>query len=192
MHFFGEAAISSKKYPAFINGLLISVSQNVDMSFLYRNISKGYQSLYTSAFTESTYPTNEKGLFSGIAIKLSDQWRFDGYADIYKFPWLKFRTNAPTTGKDYQFQFTYRPNKVLEVYSRYKAETKAINYNPDGLVLNPVIPQPRNSWRTQFSYKASTTITLRSRAELVWYDKSGQAKRTGHAHLWRYFLQKDI
>ncbi len=179
LHFFGEAAISSKKYPAFINGLLISVSRDVDMSFLYRNISKGYQSLYTSAFTESSLPTNEKGLFSGIGIKFSDQWRFDAYADVYKFPWLKFRINAPTSGKDYQLQFTYKPNRTLEIYSRYKTETKAINYNPDGFILNPVIPQPRNSWRTQFSYKVSSEITLRSRAELVWYDNKGRASEEG-------------
>jgi hypothetical protein len=51
MHFFGEAAITDKKYPAFVNGLLLSVANNVDMSFFYRNISKGYQSLYTNAFT---------------------------------------------------------------------------------------------------------------------------------------------
>lgn len=178
-HFFGEAAITDKKYTGFINGLLISTSSNVDMSFIYRNISKGYQSLYTNAFTENTYPTNEKGLFSGITIRPTIAWKVDGYVDMYKFPWLRFRVNAPTTGADYVGQLTYKPNKLFEIYTRFKSEKKAINYNPEELVLSPVIPQPRQNWRTQFSYKVSPTFTLRSRTEAVWFDKKGAAAENG-------------
>ena len=149
------------------------------MSFVYRNISKGYQSLYTNAFTENTYPTNEKGLFSGITIKPIDAWRVDAYVDIYKFPWLKFRVNAPTTGSDYFVQLTYKPNKLLEIYTRFKTEKKSINYNPDNFTLSPVIPQPRQNWRTQFSYKLTPSFTIRSRTESVWFDKKGKAAERG-------------
>ncbi|MEO6819806.1 MAG: hypothetical protein ABI266_05860, partial [Ginsengibacter sp.] len=54
MHFFGEAAVDNTTDYAFVNGLALSVNSKVDMSFLYRKISPQYQSLYTSAFTEST------------------------------------------------------------------------------------------------------------------------------------------
>jgi hypothetical protein len=179
-HFFGEAAISSKKYFATINGLLISVANNVDMSFVYRNISKGYQSLYTNAFTESSTPTNEKGLFSGIAIKLSNEWRFDAYADFYAFPWLKYRINSPTTGSDYLVQLTYKPNKLFEIYTRFKSESKSINYNPKDFALSPVVPRPKQNWRTQFSYKINSTFTFRSRVEALWYDKKGDVPEKGY------------
>jgi hypothetical protein len=180
MHFFGEAAMNDKKYVAFVNGLLLSVANNVDMSFFYRNISKGYQSLYTSAFTESTYPTNEKGLFAGISIRPASAWRVDAYADMYRFPWLRYRVDAPTHGSDYLVQVTFKPNKVLEIYSRYKAESKSINFNPADLTMNPVIPQPRQNWRTQVSFKVSNSVTVRSRAELVWFDKKGEAAEQGY------------
>jgi hypothetical protein len=68
MHFFGEAATDEDLDKAFVNGLLISMDSHVDMSFLYRKIYRGYQSLYTNAFTESTYPTNESGFYAGISI----------------------------------------------------------------------------------------------------------------------------
>jgi hypothetical protein len=179
MHFFGEAAVTEKKYPAFVNGLLLSVANNIDMSFFYRNISKGYQSLYTNAFTESTYPTNEKGFFTGISIRPHMNWRIDAYADIYRFPWLKFRVNAPTEGKDYMVQLNYKPNKQFEIYSRYKAESKYINFNPDLQTLSPVIAQPRKNWRTHLSYKLNSIFTLRTRAEVVWFDKKGPAEEQG-------------
>ena len=179
LHFFGEAAMTDKKYTAFVNGLLISTASNVDMSFLYRNISKGYQSLYTTAFTENTFPANEKGLFSGISVHPATAWRVDAYVDMYKFPWLKSRVDAPTPGSDYLFQVTYKPSKVFEMYARFKSETKSINYNPDDLVLNPVVPQPKQDFRTQFSYKVNTQFTFRSRAEAVWFDKKGKAAEKG-------------
>lgn len=179
LHFFGEAARSSAGYMAFVNGLLLSAASNVDMSILYRNISRGYQSLYTNAFTESTYPTNEKGLFTGISIRPSASWRIDAYADIYRFPWLKFRVNAPSEGKDYLLQVDYKPNKVFEIYSRFKAEAKSINYNPDNLPMSPVVEQPKKSWRTHFIYKLDKTFTLRSRVEMVWFDQKGPAASEG-------------
>ncbi len=179
MHFFGEAATSSSNKLAFVQGLLISAGSNVDMSFLYRNLAPGYQSLNTNAFTESSSPTNERGFFSGIHIKPSFQWQIDAYADVYRFPALKFRVNGPTTGTDYLVQLLYRPNKVFEAYTRYKRESKGINYNPDDLAISPVIYQPRQGWRTQVSYKVSPVITLRNRVEIVWFDKQATTAEQG-------------
>ncbi len=179
MHLFGEAAFTNKFDKAFVNGLIISASSAVDLSLLYRNISKSYQSLYTSAFTESTYPTNEKGLYAGVSVRPHVAWRIDAYADFYKFPWLRYRVDAPSTGADYQIQLNYKPNKQFEMYTRYHAESKAINFNPDNLTLSPVIQQPKKNWRTQVIYKINTAITLRNRTEIVWFDKKGAAEEQG-------------
>jgi len=172
LHFFGEAAVTNNLYKAFINGILISTASSVDMSFLYRNISKGYQSLYTTAFTESTYPTNEKGFYAGLSIHPGNVWRIDAYADFYKFPWLKFRVNSPSNGSDYLIQLTYKPNRQLEIYSRFRSEAKGINFNPEQVTLSPVTTQPKQTWRTQFAYKLNADITLRNRVELLWFNKN--------------------
>ena len=179
MHFFGEAAVTNKKYPAIVSGLLLSVANNVDMSLFYRNISEGYQSLYTNAFTENTLPTNEKGLFTGISIRPHPSFRVDAYADVYRFPWLKSRVNAPSEGKDYMIQLNYKPDKQFEIYTRYKAEAKYINFNATFQPLSPVVPQPRQNWRTHLSYKLNSTFTLRSRVEIVWFDKKGPEPEQG-------------
>ena len=179
MHFFGEAAVTNKKYPALVTGLLLSVANNVDMSLFYRNISEGYQSLYTNAFTENTFPTNEKGFFTGISIRPHMSWRVDAYADVYRFPWLKSRVNSPSEGKDYMIQLNFKPDKQFEIYTRYKAEAKFINFNATLQPLSPVVPQPRQNWRTHLSYKLNSTFTLRSRVEIVWFDKKGPEPEQG-------------
>ncbi len=179
LHFFGEAATDEDLDKAFVNGLLISVDSHVDMSFLYRKISRGYQSLYTNAFTENTFPTNESGFYSGISIVPVNYLRIDAYADFYHFPWLKYRVDAPTSGSDYMIQLTYKPNKQVEIYTRYRTEKKPINYNPLEFTLNPVIVKPKQGLRTQFSYKLNSTFTFRSRVELSWFDKRGDAAQNG-------------
>jgi len=179
MHFFGEAAVDEDLDKAFINGLLINTDSRVAMSFLYRNISRGYQSLYSNAFTENTYPTNESGLYSGITITPNDFLRIDAYTDFYHFPWLKYRTDAPSSGNDYMVQLTYQPNKKVEIYSRFRRENKPINYNPDNYTLNPVTGRPKQGFRTQFNYKLDSRFTFHSRVELSWFDKRGKEPQNG-------------
>ncbi|MGH2564818.1 MAG: hypothetical protein ACRDE5_09905, partial [Ginsengibacter sp.] len=179
MHFFGEVATDEDFDKAFIDGLLISVDSHVDMSFLYRKISRGYQSLYTNAFTESTYPTNESGFYTGISIAPVSYLRINAYADFYHFPWLKYRVDAPSSGSDYLLQLTYTPNKQVEIYTRYHTEKKAINYNPANAALSPVTAQPKHDIRTQFSYKLNPEFTFRSRVELSWFDKKAEDAENG-------------
>ena len=179
LHFFGEAAIDKNADKAFVNGLLINTDSKVAMSFLYRNISKGYQSLYGNAFTENTYPTNESGFFSAITLNPSDFLRIDAYADFYHFPWLKYRTDAPTSGSEYMIQLKYKPNKQVEIFSRFRYQNKPINYNPDDLFLNPVVGRPKQSLRTQFNYKIDSRFTFRSRVDLSWFDKRGLEPQKG-------------
>jgi Helix-hairpin-helix motif len=170
-HFYGETAITNKLDKALVTGLLISLDANVDMSFLYRNISRSYQSLYTNAFTENSTPTNEKGFYSGISIHPNNGWRIDAYTDLYTFPWLKYEVNAPSSGTDYYVELTYSPTKSLSIYSRYKNETKSGNDNGSSYTIEPVIARPLQDWRTEISCKVSSSLTMRNRIELLWYDK---------------------
>jgi hypothetical protein len=179
LHFFGEAAVDKNFSKAFLNGLLISVDPRVDISFLHRNIDPQYQSNNGNAFTENTYPTNENGFYSGISIRPASAWRFDAYVDVFKFPWLKYLVDAPSQGKDFLAQITYTPNKQLEVYTRYRSETKEGNQPDNNTAMNYIVSLPRQNWRTQISYRINQTFAIRSRTELLWYDKNGKNVENG-------------
>ena len=179
LHFFGEAAVDKNFSKAFLNGLLISVDPRVDISFLHRNIHPQFQSNNGNAFTENTYPTNENGLYSGISIRPVSAWRFDAYVDVFKFPWLKYLVDAPSQGKDFLAQITYTPNKQLEVYTRYRSETKQGNQPDNNTAMNYIVSLPRQNWRTQISYRINQAFAVRSRAEILRYDKKGKNAENG-------------
>ncbi|HMU45767.1 MAG TPA: helix-hairpin-helix domain-containing protein [Chitinophagaceae bacterium] len=179
LHFFGEAAADKNFNKAFINGLLVSVDPRVDLSFVQRTINKAYQAVNGNAFTENTYPTNETGFYTGITIRPYIGWRIDAYADLFKFPWLKYLVDAPSRGKEYLAQVTFTPNKEVEIYTRFRNETKQTNQSGNTTVTNLLVTTPRQNWRTQVSYKLNTAITLRNRIELLWYDRKGDNSETG-------------
>lgn len=179
VYLFGEAAIDQKGSKAFLQGLLASLHTNADIALLYRNISARYQSLYGNAFTESTMPTNERGFYIGVTIRPWTTLRLQAYADHYRFPWLRFRIDAPGGGNDYLLQATYFPNKRWEAYVRLRSENKSANYRPTGASINEVTGNVRGSLRLHLSYKATAALTLRTRAEGVVVKAQGTARERG-------------
>jgi hypothetical protein len=179
LHFFGEAAADKNFDKAFINGLLLSVDPRVDISVLQRTIASGYQAINGNAFTESTSPSNETGFYIGTVIRPAPGWRLDAYADIYKFPWLKYLIDAPGAGKDFLTQLTYTPDKQTEIYSRFRFESKQGNQPDNTTVTNFLVNLPRKNWRTQVMFKPDRNILLRSRIELLWYDTKGKNEEKG-------------
>jgi hypothetical protein len=178
-HYFGETAVDKNGHTAFLDGILLSLSRQLDVSMVLRNISKKYQALNGNAFTEGTLPTNESGFYTGLTLRPLSTLRIDAYADFYQFAFLRFRTDAPSKGRDYLVQATYTPNKQAEIYIRYRAENKEQNISGLNLPTRPLAGLPRQNLRVNVSYKVSPAVQLRHRAETVWFDKRGPQASNG-------------
>lgn len=170
LHFFGEAASDADGDLAFVNGLAISTTRYLDIGMLHRSISHKYLTLYGDVFSQSTSPVNEKGFYTGINIRPLEVLRIDAYADIFKFPWLRYRVDAPSTGAEYMLQLYYRPVRGADFYIRYRSTNKAINTTEAGHALAVVKNKTRQNLRMQMSLKVNSAFTFRSRTETIWYD----------------------
>ncbi|MFT3747818.1 MAG: helix-hairpin-helix domain-containing protein [Agriterribacter sp.] len=189
LHFFGETAFDKNNNMAAINGLLVSADRKVDMMFLYRNISAKYQSLYGNAFTVNTLPTNEKGLYAGINIRPVYKIKINAYTDLFSFPWLKYRVDAPSRGQEYFIQCIYTPSKQAEVSTRYRSMNKAINNKSATNALNEVANFSNRSWRTQINYQLNTVWSIRQRFELLWYTKENEDPEKGFLSFFDIFFK---
>jgi hypothetical protein len=92
---------------------------------------------------------------------------------------LKYRTDAPSSGRDYLIQVTFQPNKQIELYSLYRNERKSINNTEANTVLNEVVPRLRQQWRLHMSYALKSYLTWQNRMDVVWYDKGGDQEEEG-------------
>jgi hypothetical protein len=167
IHFFGEVAVAQNQSLGVINGMMATLHSSFDIAIVHRNISEKYQSLYGNAFTENTAPANEKGIYMGVSIKPHVNWRIDGYCDVFRFPWLKYRVDAPAGGRQQFVQVTWKPNRLVEVYSRFRLKIKPLNTDTE----HGNFPEHRvlKNWRTHVSFQVSRTILLRSRLEVCWF-----------------------
>lgn len=182
-HFFGEAAFADpttqRRAKAFILGCLASLSTKVDLALLYRHIDRGYYAINGHAFTEASQPSHERGFYAALQVRPAPAWRLGLFIDHYRFPWLRYRTDAPAQGADYWLQATYRPNKELEIYTRYRMAAQPGNTTIASAPLSAVAAKPWRNWRTQLNWRVAQGITFRGRAEAVWYDTGAMDAEQG-------------
>jgi hypothetical protein len=178
MHMFGEVAVDHHLKTALLQGCMFSVDPSMDIAFVFRNISKEYQSLNANAFTENTSPVNEKGLYTGITWRPSVGWKLDVFADYYEFPWLKYLMDAPSFGRDLLLQLSYLPSKLTELQARVSyslglaeaVRTTAIDY---------LINVPRLT--TQFYLQHALSGSFSFRCRLQWLQLQKHGKESGFA-----------
>jgi hypothetical protein len=168
-HFFGEEAISQNGGFGLLNGVLIGLGPSVEMSVVHRYFSKNYQTIYARTFSESTTPQNEHGTYVGISIKPSRTIKIDGFFDCFKFPWLRFLVDKPTSGYEAFVQLNYIPSKKASMYVRYRHTHKEVNLSNNTGYFNELVPRKQDALRFQFDAKVIDAISLSTRAEVSFF-----------------------
>ncbi len=164
-HFFGETAFSYKGF-ATTNGLLSAISGKADISILYRNISKSFQSINANAFTENSNVNNEKGIYFGISLRPQSRWQINMSADFFSMPWLQYQINALNAGMSFLIRITNTPNKKLSAVFTFKRQISQTSLSENNnYIIKPLIEIERNSFRCHLSKVISPSIALRSRME---------------------------
>lgn len=176
---FGEAAGSDNGGKAMMIGATATPDARVAISAIYRNYGKDYQNFYSNAFAEGSRNANEKGLYLGVFAQLFRKWSLSAYADHFRYSWLRYRVDAPSRGSDYLAEVTWDPNRRAEVKFRYRYKKKELN--PSGISGYTDFPEPetRQNARVHFSFKPTSSITLKSRVEYTWWSMPGFESRKG-------------
>lgn len=185
--FFGEGSLSSHNNKvAQLHGVLVALDPRVSMSLMYRNYDRAYQTVYNNGFSEGSRTQNESGLYFGAKIKLSKSWTLQTYADYFKFPWMRYQVDAPSEGHEVLFQSTYKPNKKLEVYFRYRQQVKSRNSRFQDNTITEIEDVRQRNYRMNFAYKVTEGVTLKSRAEWTTLDRASSPSEIG------FLLYQDV
>ena len=168
-HFFGEYAYQINHGISFLNGASLKVAPRFELSLLQRYYDKKFYSPYSNAFGESSVNNDESGIFIGCNIYLFRNWKLTAYYDLFKFSWLKYQVNSPSSGNDYLVQLNYTLSDDIDMYIRYKEKNKTqeiSNETDNSLLFEPVY---RKTFRYQINYKISEILYLKNRIEISKY-----------------------
>lgn len=178
--FFGEIARSSFSGDwANMHGVLFSMDPRASFSILYRNYQKGYQTFYNAGFSEGSNTQNESGIYAGMKLKLNSVWTLNSYVDLFKFPWMKYQVDAPSEGHEIMIQPTYKPNKQLEIYGRYREQLRQKNSRDSDGTVTEIENVLQRNYRLNLSYAISEAFTIKSRIEYVTIDRPSNDPEKG-------------
>ena len=177
-YFFGEGAHSLSSGTALLSGLMSSLSSQVSGVILYRNYARNYHSFFNQGLAESTNAANEKGFYTGINIKFNAKFELAGYFDFFRFPWLKFRVDAPSQGHELLSQMSYSLNKKFKITGRLRLQQKEENSSGKN-ITGGLESVEKHNYRIELIYKASNSFSLRNRVEMTSYKKGLASKEFG-------------
>ena len=165
---FGETAISENGAMATLNALQWNFSTSFRTLLLYRNFSRKYQAFYGNAFSQNSTVQNEEGLYFSMQWAPIAYWKFSGYADFFRFPWLKYGVDAPSSGQEYMVQADFSGIKKTIISTRYRFRSREKNITQDHEVT--ILPADQHRVRLQITHKPSAIMTFRTTIEGNVYD----------------------
>jgi hypothetical protein len=179
-NFFGEAARSSYSGAwANVHGVLFSLDSRASFSLLYRNYQRGYQTFYNTGFSEGSNTQNESGIYAGLKMKLSSSWSLNSYVDLFKFPWMKYQVDGPSEGHEIMIQPSYKPNKQLEIYGRYRQQLRQKNSRDSDGTVTEIEDVVQRNYRLNLSYAVNEFFTIKSRIEYVTINRPSNTPEKG-------------
>ncbi len=166
MSFFGEAAIDKDAHIAVLNGFSTALASQLSFSLLHRYYQKNYNSHYALAFGENSKVQNEHGMYYGLEFYPIPKLKLAAYADMFKFEWLKYRVDAPSSGYEYLLNAGYLVSRHFSINFKYKTEQKRINTKDADKALKLVEDKTTTHYQLHLAYTVSDFISLASRFEV--------------------------
>ncbi|MCF8364802.1 MAG: helix-hairpin-helix domain-containing protein [Bacteroidales bacterium] len=165
-NFFGEFSGSKNGGRAWLAGFQAALHPQLSVSVYYRDFGEKYQNLYSNAIGEGSTNQNEKGLYTGMRFDLHKNWTFTGYVDFYNFPWMRYRVDFPSKGREHLGQLEYRVSRDVAMYFRYRSERKETNLDT-GENLKKIGETYKQSFRFNVSYSVIPSVILKNRFEYL-------------------------
>jgi len=176
---FGETAIDDTKSVATLNGLSFNPITRVSFLILQRAYSKSYQAIFANSFSENTNIGNEQGIYLGTEIHPAKYWKLSAYADVFRFPYLKYGVDTPSEGYDALVQADYAPKRNVNMYLRYRYKQKEKNFLLPNDVTNSVEEYDKATIKYVLKYSLNSVIQLQNTVEYNRTENYEQAANNG-------------
>lgn len=167
--FFSEVAHTLNHGNALATGLMGSITPKLDIAIHYRNFHRNFYSFYANAFAESTIPQNESGIYWGWKYRWNRQLSASGYADLFRFPWLRYRSYIPSDGHEWLFRVNYQPTRNVLLFVQAREETKVRNVSNETNLYLTAQGIKRN-YLFNADYGIGQNLRFKTRAQFSTFD----------------------
>ena len=185
-YLFGEISRSRNGGMALISGIQAHPDPRLAFAVSYRRYDRDYQDLMANATAQNASNANEEGIFVSFDAAVLAKLNLTGYADLFRFPWLKYRIDGPSHGSEYQLQADYPAGKTVSMYLRFRYREKAVNHPELQRPVNTLSTSGSLSLRYNLTWQVSPSTVLKSRFEWLRNSTDNAAPHCGYL-LSQYF-----
>lgn len=166
---FGEIARGGKGF-GVVQGVLASIDKRFGWTLVYRNFQPSYHAVFANALSEQAAVRNEEGIYTSLEIKPAKGWLIQLYADWYRFPWLRFRADAPGSGREARLLVQWEKRRAWLIYGYLRMQAKP--ENTQAAFTNAVDPVAQENLRLHVQRNATKNLLVSTRLDMVFYRKA--------------------
>ena len=171
--FFSEAARTLNNGYGLTAGILGSITTRLDIALHVRNYQRNFYSLYANAFSENSAPQNESGIYWGWKYRWNKKFSASGYADLFRFPWLRYRSYTLSDGYEWLLRFNYQPSRNVLIFLQAREESKVRNTTNTQTNLYETAQGIKRNYWINFDYPVSEHIKMKTRAQFSTFHFNG-------------------
>ncbi len=158
----GECSRSMNGGMAFVSGIQFTPDPRLMFSVSLRDYQRNYQDLLSNASGQNSLNANEEGIQLSFNAGVLPGLGVTGYADIYRFPWLKYRTDSPSHGSEYQLQTNYTAGRLVKMHLTLRIRAKQINTTEATRPVNVLEEEKIITLRYQADWQVTDACILKS------------------------------
>jgi hypothetical protein len=177
LNLFGEVSMSVNGAVAAIAGVSCKPLADMSWTLIYRNYPPDYHNLLCQALGANSENANEKGIFMAITARVSGDVSLQAYADVYRFPWLKYAVTAPSYGHEYSGQINWQPSGHASMYLLFRQKYALADLRESSSAIDRPEPSLKDHIRFNMIYDLLHFVKLQSRMEWT-LNKQTKGSRT--------------
>lgn len=164
---FGETSFSDNLKFGTVNGVSWHADPKLDLMMIYRNYDKGFQSLYSVAFGESSDNTGERGLYFGIQARLSKRISASAYYDLFQYTHFKWLTDDLSEGREIFVQVNFKISRNASTYIRFRNKITERDTYDDVTGIDGQVKLNKTNIRLHYDQRINDQLTLKYRIDWV-------------------------
>ena len=167
--FFGETAMSDNFKVGTVNGIAWQIDPRLDLLVIHRYYDKGFQSLYSAGFGESSDNSGEKGLYIGLQARMTKRINISAYFDQFSYTFLSYLTDDYSIGREMFFQTDIKLNWRASMYLRFRNKITERNTRDEVTGIKDQVQLNKTNIRLNYDQQINSQLSLKSRIEWVRY-----------------------
>lgn len=137
---YGEISADNNKKYAFVQGFSFRPSDRLTIGFIFRNYNPGFTTFCGQGAGSGSKTTNEKGFMGSFSYEAARHLFISGGCDIQYFPWLKYRSSAPSMGVRKEIKARYLASERVTFDASYNYRLSMVdNGETQGIPIQDMV-----------------------------------------------------